>query len=119
MSLQLLRTFRCEIITPLGSDVEPDVYWMYATDSGEVSGTLQASGSLRSSVFKTSMPASEAAESDTNSELPPRSVVKTTVAPASLATVRQRLRCELRRGGFSGTAMVPEYKQPNRAKRNS
>ncbi|CAM5253735.1 hypothetical protein SBADM41S_03955 [Streptomyces badius] len=102
-------------MTPLGSLVDPEVYWSSATVPPSISGSVQvsASPSSRSSATTTgsAVPSCSVAQSRTSGN---DSVsVRTVRMPAFLTMLRSRCRwCRYWPGTGTGTATAPAYRQP-------
>ena len=107
--------------TPLGTAVEPEVYWMKASVPGVTSGGRHACsqpGSSASVATQRSEASSGAWLVSPSTRSRMELVVSTRVAWASSAMARSRGSVRCRRvgsGGYTGTATTPAYNAPKKA----
>lgn len=109
-------------MTPLGSLVEPEVYWRNARSSGEVSGARHEAGSPMSSRSvarqRTRGRATDSSQASSNGTYAP--VESTADAPESLKMPATRASCcPWSVGSGAGTATDPAYRQPTKAATNA
>ncbi len=107
--------------TPLGSEVEPEVYWMKASESGVTSGgrhSCSTSGTSSSVATHRGAASSGAWRASPSISSRMALVVSTRVAWASRAMARSRGSVRFSRvgsGGYTGTATTPAYSAPKKA----
>ncbi|GAA3036539.1 hypothetical protein GCM10020000_12730 [Streptomyces olivoverticillatus] len=109
-------------MTPLGSLVEPEVYWRKATVSSWISGAVQSGFSPNSVASVATHGRSSSPDcwtaSVTDSRWPESVSTSRTWALVAMAAVREP-RLPLLSGTGAGTAMTPAYRQPTKARTKS
>ena len=104
-------------ITPLGAEVEPEVYWRKATAPPSTGAGCQPAGGVSSSsvASQESAAAPGVRSSQPRTRCSDEAPASATAgcASARIASSRGILRCD--RGGQAGTAITPAYRQPKKA----